>query len=124
MTAPSGRNEPEPIFYFVQNAALPRDWLQRQYDAAAFREYESIRTIPHYIERYGKLLKAGQRYGMPFTDQRVMELLCRLAANMNETDELWYFRSPEETWNHLCGREGYVILRDGEVVAIEVSEMN
>jgi hypothetical protein len=35
-------------------------------------------------------------------------------------DELWYFRTPQETWTEFfprCGMEGYALVRDGRVVA-------
>ncbi len=38
---------------------------------------------------------------------------------MQEGDEIWYYKSPMETWTEwfpLCGREGYVLLRDGEII--------
>jgi hypothetical protein len=35
-------------------------------------------------------------------------------AEMVEGDELWMWGTPPESWEHLCGRGGYVIVRDGE----------
>lgn len=35
-------------------------------------------------------------------------------------DELWYFRTPQETWTEFfprCGMEGYALIRDDRVVA-------
>lgn len=40
-----------------------------------------------------------------------------LVAKMQEGDELWTFDSPLETWENLCGRTGYSIVRDGEIIA-------
>ncbi len=37
-------------------------------------------------------------------------------ANLQPGDELWRFRSPEQTWRSLSGREGIAILRGGAVV--------
>jgi len=37
-----------------------------------------------------------------------------------EGDELWYFRTPEETWTTLlprCGMAGYAMVRDGVLIA-------
>ena|SRR2546427_1156861 len=39
-------------------------------------------------------------------------------------DELWIFRTPEESWVHLSGREGVALVRNGEVVAEIVTRKN
>ncbi|MEQ2009810.1 MAG: hypothetical protein ABMA26_23750 [Limisphaerales bacterium] len=39
---------------------------------------------------------------------------------MGDGDELWYFRTPQETWTEFfprCGMEGYALIRDDKVVA-------
>lgn len=41
------------------------------------------------------------------------EVWQQLRAARLESDELWRFRSPPETWAALVGEEGYVIVRDG-----------
>jgi hypothetical protein len=40
----------------------------------------------------------------------------RLKASMGEGDELWEFCSPPASWAHLMGREGYAVVRGGQVV--------
>jgi hypothetical protein len=43
----------------------------------------------------------------------------RFKENMKDGDEIWYYRTPQETWNEwfpLCGREGYVIVRDDKII--------
>lgn len=47
-----------------------------------------------------------------------------LLAQMQPDDELWEFRSPASTWQHLCGREGLVLLGQGKVVAQVLTAMN
>jgi len=39
-------------------------------------------------------------------------------------DELWEFSSPPESWEHLCGRAGICIVRDGEIFDSIVTVMN
>ena len=39
-------------------------------------------------------------------------------------DELWKFSSSRESWSNLCGRAGYVVLRNGEQVAHLTTVMN
>jgi hypothetical protein len=43
----------------------------------------------------------------------------RFKDNMLEGDEIWYYRTPQETWTEWfprCGREGYVLVRDDKVI--------
>ena len=45
---------------------------------------------------------------------------CQLKAQLREGDELWYFRTPDATWQSAfprCGLEGYAIIRAGQLVA-------
>ena len=39
-------------------------------------------------------------------------------------DVLYFFRSPPDTWQSLCGREGYVLIRDEEVVFTLITTIN
>lgn len=48
----------------------------------------------------------------------------RLKASMQEGDELWEFSSPPETWQHLMGRAGVALVRDGDVVDFLVTVLN
>ena len=39
----------------------------------------------------------------------------RFRDQMQKGDEIWYYKTPIETWTEwfpLCGREGYVLVRD------------
>lgn len=36
--------------------------------------------------------------------------------SMKPGDEIWFFSSPPELWQSLCGRSGYVLVREGEVI--------
>lgn len=46
-----------------------------------------------------------------------------LRSRVYETDEICYFNSPPETWAHLHGRAGWVVLRDGKVSGQLVTAM-
>jgi hypothetical protein len=37
-------------------------------------------------------------------------------ADLLPDDEVWRFHSPPETWANLCGRAGYVVIRDGQII--------
>jgi hypothetical protein len=48
----------------------------------------------------------------------------RLKSHMIPGDELWEFCSPEETWVHLKGRQGYAVVRNGEIVDSIITSMS
>jgi len=45
-------------------------------------------------------------------------------AEMQPSDELWTFRSPDWTWDDYVGREGIVLLREGQAVATILTKMS
>ena len=45
-------------------------------------------------------------------------------AQIREGDELYYFSSSAEAWRNLAGREGYALIREGQVVDTMVTLMN
>jgi hypothetical protein len=45
-------------------------------------------------------------------------------AKMQEADELWTFSSSGESWQHLCGRAGISLVRNGEIIDSIVTRMN
>ena len=47
-----------------------------------------------------------------------------LLGQMQPGDEIWEFDSSRESWEHLCGRSGIALVRDGEIVASVVLVMN
>jgi hypothetical protein len=47
----------------------------------------------------------------------------RLKKGMSAGDELWEFVSPPDSWAHRCGRQGYAVVRRGEVVASLVTSV-
>lgn len=47
-----------------------------------------------------------------------------LKAAMADGDELWQFGSPSDSWQHLAGREGYAIVRNGKAVGTIVTMMS
>ncbi len=48
----------------------------------------------------------------------------RLAAQMRPGDELWEFCSPPETWEHLAGRAGLALVRDGAILDTIIMMVN
>ncbi len=43
---------------------------------------------------------------------------------MQKKDELYEFRSPEESWNSFTGREGIALVRDGKIIADVITLMS
>jgi hypothetical protein len=39
-------------------------------------------------------------------------------------DHIYAFCSPPDTWENLCGRQGYLIVRDGKIVRTVVTMLN
>jgi hypothetical protein len=48
----------------------------------------------------------------------------RLKASMLPGDEIWGFCSPPDSWQHLAGRAGYALVRDGQVIDCIVTMLN
>ena len=47
-----------------------------------------------------------------------------LLAKMQAADELWTFSSSDESWEHLCGRAGISLVRNGEIIDSVVTLVN
>ena len=47
-----------------------------------------------------------------------------LKAQMRPGDQLWTFASPAESWEHLAGRAGIALVRDGNTIAVLLGAMN
>lgn len=44
--------------------------------------------------------------------------------SMLSDDEIWLYSSPPESWQMLCGRSGYALVREGEVIDTFLTLMN
>ena len=47
-----------------------------------------------------------------------------LAQHMQPGDELWEYSSPSVFWENMCGRAGYAVVRNGDVVYTVLTAMN
>lgn len=47
-----------------------------------------------------------------------------MVASMQEGDELWEFSNSNDAWQHLAGRAGIALVRNGEIVDCIVTVMN
>jgi hypothetical protein len=79
---------------------VPKQWLSARVTVAEAERANTITNRP-FGEQHGRWE--------------------RLKGNMAAGDELWEFVSPPESWAHRCGRQGYAVVRRGEVVAALVT---
>lgn len=60
----------------------------------------------------------------PLVDDQYRLRWGELRAKAIPGDEVWYFSSPTESWENLCGRDGYALVRAGEIVDFIVDTMS
>lgn len=89
---------------------MDRDWLTRQ---LTLEEVETLHAVQD--ERLGPT---------PVAFGFINDKWKRLTAHMQPGDELWEFRSPPESWQHLCGLAGIVLIRDGTMIDWIVTSRN
>lgn len=71
------------------------------------------------VDSPGEFDWEGGRYN-PSDNPGIQELLDLMVTG----DELWKFNSGKESWQHLAGRAGYVVVRHGQQVAHLTTIMN
>ncbi|MHC4879364.1 MAG: hypothetical protein ACYTGL_23160 [Planctomycetota bacterium] len=82
---------------------IPRSWLQKRWDIA---ELEAAYACDGTV--FGGMNKLWEQF----------------KAQIEDSDELWEFRSSEASWEHLAGRAGFAVVRDGKVIDCLVTLMN
>ena len=53
-----------------------------------------------------------------------VEVCAEFKTKLQAGDELWEFCTDERSWDHLAGRAGYMITRNGKTVAELVTVLN
>ena len=86
---------------------VPRDWLR---SPVGFGEIEAW-----LADRARTIGPAGDNIASDWQG---------LKAQMLPGDEIWYFSSGPESWRQLAGREGYALVRDGDVIDSLITGMN
>ncbi|NLI79462.1 MAG: hypothetical protein GX442_23825 [Candidatus Riflebacteria bacterium] len=89
---------------------IPRSWLQKP---TSVEEAEKQNLVTN--ERLGS---APVPFG--FINARWVEFKGRMQAG----DELWEFSSSADSWEHLAGRGGLCIVRQGRIIDCFVTIMN
>lgn len=39
-------------------------------------------------------------------------------------DHVYGFNSPDQTWQNLCGRQGYLVVREGKIAQVIIKMLN
>jgi hypothetical protein len=94
--------------------AIPKDWLDKKISIA-----EAEAAHPGISDdRVQRFPDAAKPFGFR---SRAWEAL---KAEMQPGDELWTFSSPADSWQHLAGRAGVALVRDGNPIEALVTVMN
>ena len=94
--------------------AVPKEWLGKKVSVAEAETLypgvkdERVRSMPEIAKPFGFLNGRWEEF----------------KAQMRPGDELWTFRSPDDTWANLAGSGGVVLVRDGTPIKALVTMMN
>jgi hypothetical protein len=93
---------------------IPKEWLQKIITVAeAEAAYPGITD-----DRAQRFPDAAKPFGFENGEWEALK------AQMLPGDELWTFASPAESWQHLAGRSGIALVRDGNPVKVLLGAMN
>jgi hypothetical protein len=68
------------------------------------------------------VISNGQRMDVPFG--RMNSEWEKLKQLYEHGDCLFYFRTDQDSWNGLYGREGYVLVREGTVIYVIITQLS
>ena len=85
------------------------DWLKYN--------FECTKWLKHKVECIDTL-EGEQR------NRFTVEELDLIKERIEQGEELWFFRSEDDSWQSLSEREGYAVLKDGKPVLSFVTAMN
>lgn len=60
----------------------------------------------------------GRPFGYVYWEWR------ELLHQRRDGDEIWIYRSSDESWEQMMGQEGIALVRDGEIVEAFITSMN
>jgi hypothetical protein len=91
---------------------MKREWLQKKLETNDY-----VTLVSEEIKLFG-LSEKDEREALEFLAKTLPHKRWEeFIRAMEPGDELWHYKSPKETWNSLCGRAGYAIVRKGEIVS-------
>jgi len=92
---------------------VKREWLQKKLETT---DYVTLST--EELLSLGFVDKSAERALLDRVSKRQPpERWKEFIRTMQSGDELWYYKSPKETWDDFRGAAGYAIVRKGEVVS-------
>ena len=98
----------------VAASPIPKEWLQKSITVAeAEAAYPGITD-----DRVQRFPDAAKPFGFENGEWEALK------AQMQPGDELWTFASPAESWQHLAGRSGIALVRDGNPIRVLLGAMN
>lgn len=89
----------------IEEDVIPKNWLC---DQLSLQQAEAVNT--------------ASDGGVPFNKQN--DRWERLKSSLRDGDQIWSFCSSPESWEHLAGRAGFAIVREGRVVDSIITIMN
>jgi hypothetical protein len=90
---------------------IPTEWLRQKgtaedFERASLEQKAAAFSLPFEV--------VAQKFGArPFA--QMTNRWREFVGTKDEQDELWFFRSPEETFARNCGCQGYALVRDGVI---------
>lgn len=92
---------------------IPHSWLIRR---TTITEIES-----ECMEVDGSLDEQPSEF---ITAQDVLRKMRAFVSQIKNGDQLWKYRSSEDTWQSLCGEQGFAIIRNGQTVDVFITMVN
>lgn len=94
---------------------VPKEWLTGKLEVKEIVEKESVQ------QRWERLQNPQSNVKIAVSLEFVKSMF---GSSMEENDEIWKFSSPPDSWQLLCGRSGYALVRNGVVIDTFITMMN
>src|SRR5206468_1289893 len=88
----------------------PRSWWTEELSWKAVMNGELVPSVAIHELEHGTTRTSAQWRTM--------------MSRRSDSDEIWSFKSPSESWEQLCGRAGLVLVRRGAPIASVTLAMN
>jgi len=93
--------------YWTVTVHIPKEWLRGKVEIRVNEPEEKVQK------------RRNKRQTPKPNDELILsakEAESMFGESMKPGDEIWFFSSPPEFWQSLCGSSGYVLVREGEVI--------
>jgi hypothetical protein len=103
-----------PVCTAADTPPIPKEWLDKKISVAE-AEADNPGIMDDRLKRFPD---AAKPFGFNHAQWEALK------ARMQPGDELWTFASSPESWQHLAGRAGIALVRDGKPIAVLIGAMN